>query len=84
MTPERLKIATQLSEKIERIKKHLDDLEYIENSSNSVQLTVKDGRKVYDCYVSVPVGSVGQLVISEVRNVLLRQLEDVEEEFRKI
>lgn len=84
MTPERLKIATQLSEKIERIKKYLDDLEYIENSSNSVQLTVKAGRKVYDCYVSVPVGSVGHLVISEVRNVLLRQLEDVEEEFRKI
>ena len=84
MTPERLKAATQLSEKIELIKKHLDDLDYIQNSCNSVQLTVKDGRKTYECYVSVPVGSAGQLVVSEVRNVLLRQLADAEEEFRKI
>lgn len=84
MTPERLKTATQLSEKIERIKEQLDDLEYIENSSNSVQLAVKDGRKTYDCYVSVPVGSVRQLVVSEVKNILLRQLTDAEEEFRKI
>ena len=84
MTPERLKIAIQLSEKIEHIKEQLDDLEYIENSSNSVRLAVKDGRKTNNCYVSVPVSSVKQLVVSEVRHVLLRQLADAEEEFRRL
>lgn len=84
MTLERLNVATQLSKKIECIKKQLDDLEYIENSGNSVQLAVKDGRKTYDCYVTVPVGFFTQLVVSEVKTDLLRQLTDAEEEFRKL
>lgn len=84
MTAEYLKRANRISEKIERIKRQLDDLEYIEISCNSVQLVVKDGRKTYDSYVTVPVGSVGGLVVNEVKNALRQQLADAEEEFRNL
>ena len=84
MTAEYLKRANRISEKIERIKRQLNDLEYIENSCNSVQLVVKDGRKTYDSYVTVPVGSVRELVVNEVKNSLRQQLANAEEEFRNL
>ena len=83
MTAEHLELANRISEKIKRIKRQLDDLEYLEKSSN-VQLAVKDGRKMYDCYLMVPVGSVKRLVVSEVKHALVRQLSDAEEELRKL
>lgn len=83
MTAEHLEIANRISEKIERIKRQLNDLEYIEKCSN-VQLAVKDERKMCDSYVAVPVGSVKRLVVNEVKHVLSRQLAEAEREFRKL
>lgn len=83
MTTEHLELANHISKKIKCIKRQLDDLEYIENSG-SVQLAVKDGRKDYDRYVTVPVGSIERLVVNEVKNALRQQLADAEEEFRNL
>ena len=83
MTPERLEEANRLSERIKVLKRRLDDLAYLQEAPE-LSISAKDSRKTYDAYITVPVGSVRNLILNEVRNRLERQLADAEKQFKDL
>ena len=83
MTPERLEEANRLSDRIKILKRRLDDLAYLQEAPE-LSISAKDGRKTYDAYVTVPVGSVRNLILNEVRYRLERQLRDAEQQFKDL
>lgn len=83
MTPERLEEANRLSERIKVLKRRLDDLAYLREAPE-LSISAKDGRKTYESYVSVPVGSVRNLILIEVRYHLEKQLKDAEKQLKDL
>ena len=83
MTLERLEEANRLSNRIEVLKRRLEDLAYLQEAPE-ISVSAKDGRKTYESYVSVPVGSARNLILNEVRNLLERQLADAEKQLKDL
>lgn len=83
MTSERLEEANRLSDRIKILKRRLDDLAYLREAPE-LSISAKDGRKTYESYVSVPVGSVRNLILNEVQNRLEHQLADAERQLKDL
>lgn len=83
MTLERLEEANRLSDKIKILRKRLEDLAYLQEAPG-ISISAKDGRKTYESYVSVPVGSARTLILNEVRYRLERQLHDAEQQLKDL
>lgn len=83
MTPERLEEANRLSDRIQVLKRRLDDLAYLREAPE-LSISAKDGRKTYESYVSVLVGSVRNLILNEVQNRLEHQLADAEQQLKDL
>lgn len=83
MTPERLEEANRLSDRIRVLKRRLDDLAYLREAPE-ISISAKDGRKMYESYVTVPIGCVRNLVLNEVRYRLERQLKDAEKQLKEL
>lgn len=83
MTLERLEEANRLSNRIEVLRRRLKDLEYLQEAPQ-LSIAAKDGRKTYESYVMVPVGSVRNLILNEVRYRLEKQLRDAEQQFKDL
>jgi hypothetical protein len=83
MTPERLEEANRLSGKIKMLRKRLEDLAYLQEAPE-ISISAKDGRKMYESYVTVPVGSARNLILNEVRYRLERQLKDAEKQLKEL
>lgn len=83
MTSEKLKEANRLSDKIKILRRRLEDLAYLQKAPE-ISIAAKDGRKTYESYVMVPVGSARNLILNEVRYRLERQLTDAEKQLEDL
>ena len=83
MTKEKLEKLTQMSNKIDHIKKELDALDYIRNSDN-FSITTKDGRVMYNAYVSVRIPtSLKKIICNEIESKLKLELNFLERKFEQ-
>lgn len=83
MTLKELEEANRLSDTIEMLTRQLEDLAYLQEAPG-ISISAKDGRKTYESYVSVPIGSARNLILNEVRNRLERQLADAEKQLEDL
>ena len=83
MTKEKLEKLTQMSNKIDHIKKELEALGYIRNSDD-FSITTKDGRVMYDKYVSVRIPtSLKKIICNEIESKLKLELNFLERKFEQ-
>ena len=83
MTKKKLEELVRLSNKIDNIKRDIEELNYIKDD-DYIFLSAKDGRVMYEkyAYCRIP-RSLTQLICTEVENKLKIELESLEREFEE-